>query len=351
MKPIRHRFMKAAAACALSGIAILGAASGVSAVEYSHFIGQDKNQAKDKQNATSDAEQKAVAKIEASPDMAGKLAAAGEFIKKYPKSTLRSKVVGYITQEVNKIQDAPQRLTQLENLLTIFKEPADSEIISPILVETYFKENRPDDGFRIASAYLAKNPNDVAVLTQAALEGVEQAKKREAKFAQQSLQYGTKAIEMIEAGKKPESFDDARWAEYRTRWLPVLYQSLGLLSMMTGNKADARVKLDKAVALNAKDPFSYVLLGSILNDEYQQLAEQHKAASPGPLKDSILKQAHSKLDEVIEAFAHAVGLSEGNAGYQQLHDQILQDLQAYYKYRHNGSTDGLQQLIDKYKMP
>jgi hypothetical protein len=340
--------MKAAVACAISGIAVMGSVPRASA-EYSRFARQDKGQAK--QNAPSDAEQKAVAKIEASPDMAAKLAAASEFVKKFPKSTLRSKVVSYVAQEVIKIQDAPQRITQLENLLTVFKDPSDAEVISPILIETYFKENRPDDGFRVTAAYLAKSPNDVAVLTQASLEGVEQAKKREAKFAQQSLQYGTKAIELIEAGKKPEAFDDAKWSEYQSRWLPVLYQSLGLLSMMTGNKADARAKLDKAATLNAKDPFTFVLIGSMLNDEYQQLAEQHKAASPGPLKDSILKQAHTKLDEVIEAFAHAIGLSEGNAGYQQLHDQILQDLQAYYKYRHGGSTDGLQKLIDKYKMP
>jgi len=350
MRPILYRFIEAAAACALSGFAVLGLASQASA-EYSHYSVQDKNQAKDKQSAPSDAEQKAVAKIEASPDMAAKLAAAGEFVKKYPKSTLRPKVVSYVAQQVTNIQDAAQRITQLENLLTVFKETSDAEVITPILIEAYFKENRPDDGFRVAAAYLAKNPNDIAVLTQTALEGVEQAKKREAKFAQQSLQYGSKAIEMIEAGKKPESFDDARWGEYRSRWLPVLYQSLGLLSMMTGNKPDARAKLDKAASLNAKDPFNFVLIGSMLNDEYQQLAQQHKAASPGPLKDSILNQAHTKLDEVIEVFAHAVGLSEGNAGYQQLHDQLLQDLQAYYKYRHNGSVDGLQQLIDKYKMP
>ena len=29
----------------------------------------------------------------------------------------------------------------------------------------------------------------------------------------------------------------------------------------------------------------------------------------------------------------------------------MQPLTAYYKYRHNGSTDGMQQLIDKYKKP
>jgi hypothetical protein len=353
MNPIRSRMMKSAAACALSVVAFSGSASLAASAEYPHYRRQEKNQSNDKnkQTAPSDAEQKAMAKIEAAPDIAAKLAAAGEFTKKYPKSTLRPRAVSYVAQEVVKIQEAPQRITQLENMLTVFKEPSDGEVIYPILIDLYFKENRPDDGFRVASAYLAKNPNDVAVLTQAAIEGVEQAKKKEVKFAQQSLQYGTKAIELIESGRKPQTFDDARWGEYQTRWLPVLYQYLGLLSMMTGNKADAKAKLDKAVSLNEKDPFSFVLLGSMVNDDYQQLAEQHKAASPGPLKDSILKQAHAKLDQVIEYFAHAVGLSEGKPGYQQLHDQILQDLQAYYKYRHGGSIEGLQQMIDKYKMP
>ena len=67
------------------------------------------------------------------------------------------------------------------------------------------------------------------------------------------------------------------------------------------------------------------------------------------MKDSVLKQALAKMDEVVDMFAHAVGLSEGDAASQVLHDQTLQDLQAYYKYRHGGSADGLQQLIDKYK--
>lgn len=348
MKPIRSRFIKAAASCALltmicSGTTVLAA----SAAEPSPYAKQDKG----KQAAPSDGERKEMAKVETAPELAAKLVAAGEFIKKYPKSTLRANLVSHIAQEVLKIQEAAQRITQLENMLTVFKEPSDGEVINPILIDLYFKESRPDDAFRVAAAYLAKTPNDVAVLTQVSLEGVEQAKKKEAKFTQQSLQFGSKAIAFIEAGKKPEAFDDAKWAEYQTRWLPTLYQSLGLLSMMMGNNTDARARLDKAASLNAKDPFTFVLIGSMLNDDYQQLAQQHKAATPGPQKDSLLKQAHAKLDEVIEFFAHAVGLSEGNAAFQNLHDQILQDLSAYYKYRHGGSSDGLQQLIDKYKMP
>jgi len=351
MRSILPGLTKSVCACAMAAAIFPGSTLLASTVRDSQ---QQQDQSKDKgkqQPATSDAEQKAVAKVQAATDVPTKIAAAGEFIKKYPKSTLRSNVIGHIAGEINKSDNNAQKITQFESMLTVFKENSDGEVIMPILIDLYFKDNRPDDGFRVATEYLAKNPNDVAVLTQASLEGVEHAKKREAKYVQQSVQFGAKAIEVIEANKKPESFDDAKWNDYRTRWLPILYQSMGLLSMMTGNKADAKTKLDKAATLNPKDPFTYVLLGSMLNDEYQQLAEQHKAASAGPLKDQLLKQALAKLDEVIDMFAHAVGLAEGNTAYQSLHDQILQDLQSYYKYRHGGSSDGLQQMIDKYKTP
>jgi len=310
---------------------------------------QGKDQTKSKQESASEGEQKAMAAIAAAPDAAAKLQAATDFIKKYPKSTLRAKVVGFVAQEANKTTDNAQRITQLENLLNVFKEPSDLDVIQPILIDAYAKAERLDDVFRVAASYLAKNANDLAVLTQVSLIGIDQAKRNNAKFAAQSQQYGNKAVELIESGKKPEAFDDAKWSEYQTRWLPVLYQSLAMISFVSGDKAGARAKIDKALALNGADPFSYVLLGTVVDDEYQQLAQKHKMLSAGPMKDTVLQQALAKMDEVVDIFAHAVALSEGNAAYQQLHDRVLQDLQTYYKYRHNDSIQGLQQLIDKYK--
>jgi hypothetical protein len=43
-------------------------------------------------------------------------------------------------------------------------------------------------------------------------------------------------------------------------------------------------------------------------------------------------------------------VSEGNATLQPVRQQFLQDLEAYYKYRHNNSTAGMQELINKYKV-
>jgi tetratricopeptide (TPR) repeat protein len=306
-------------------------------------------QSDDKPAQASEAETKAIAKITAAPDTAAKMLAAGEFVKKYPKSSLRAQVAAQLARDIAQLQDAPKRVSLFENLLTIFKEPSDAEVINPFLIDAYIASDRPDDAFRVGADAIAKNPGDLTTLTNLAIIGVNQIKKNNPKYAQQSQTYGAKAIELIEAGKKPDSFDDARWAEYQAVMLPQLYQGMGVVAMVSGNRTDARAKLEKAVSLNSADPFNHFLLGAMLNDEYTQKAQEFQKQSPGPLKDVKLKEAEGLMDNVIEIWARVVGMSDGKPQYQQLHDQVLQDLQSYYKYRHGGSVDGLQQLVDKYK--
>jgi hypothetical protein len=301
----------------------------------------------------SEGESKAAMKVEAAADTAAKLQAAAEFLKKYPKSTLRPKVAGYLATEINKTADNSQKITFFENMLTVFKEPTDADIINPVLFDAYLKADPPraEAAFKLASDVVARDPNDLTSLTQIAILGVDQARKGNAKYVPQGLQSAEKAIKLIESGNKPANFDDARWSEYQTKWLPFLYQSAGLMTMVTGNKEESRSKLEKSASLNPSDPFTFLLLGSLANEEYQDLAEKHKNQAAGPLKDSLLDQAQRKMDQVIDLYAHAVALAEGNPPYQRLHDQILGDLETYWKYRHAGSLDGLQQLIDKYKKP
>lgn len=306
-------------------------------------------QSKDKAAQVSEAETKAITKITSAPDAAAKILAAGEFVKKYPKSSLRAQVAAQLARDIGQVQDPAQRVSLFENLLTVFKEPSETAVITPFLIDAYIASDRLDDAFRVGADSIAKNPTDLTTLTNLAIVGVNQVKKKNPKYAQQGLTYGTKAIEIIEGGTKPDNFDDARWAEYQTTMLPQLYQGMGVLAMVSGNKADARTKLEKAASLNSADPFNHYLLGGMLDDEYNQKAQEFQKQSPGPLKDIKLKEAEGLMDNVIEVWARVVGMSEGKPEYKQLHDQVLQYLQSYYKYRHGGSVDGLQQLVDKYK--
>jgi hypothetical protein len=213
----------------------------------------------------------------------------------------------------------------------------------------YTTAGRLDDSFRIADLQLKKNPNDVTLLTQMTLLGIDQARSKNPKYVPQSVKYGAVAIELIETNKKPESMEAAAWTEYQTRWLPLLYQYLGLVSLMSNERDEAKVRLQKSAEINANDPLTFMYLGILVNQEYQQLAEEHKKVGDGPLKADSLKAAQAKMDEVIELFAHFVALSEGNAQLKPAHDQVLADLTSYYQYRNKGSKEGLDQLIAKYK--
>lgn len=305
--------------------------------------------AQDKGPQVPKGEAEAMQKIQVAPDTATKLKLAGEYIKKYPKSTQRAQVVGYVGQEISKTPDATQKITLLENALTVFNGPTDGDLLNPILLDAYIKANRIDDAFSFADKTIAKTPDDVTTLTQITRVGIDQLKQRNTKYVQQTQQYGGKAIQIIESGNKPASLTEASWSDYKTQSLPQLYQWLGMLSLMTGNAADAQTKLEKSAALNPSDPFTYYLIASLANNDYQKMAEQYQKQSPGPLKDSLLQQAQAKMDQIIELFARTVALSEGNELYKALHDQSLEDLQSYYKYRHGGSIKGLDELIAKYK--
>src|SRR5207237_241914 len=143
------------------------------------------------------------------------------------------------------------------------------------------------------------------------------------KFVSQSLQYGKHAIQLIETNHKPAALDDATWASYKTDVLPSLYQSVGLLNLMKGDRAAARAGYAKAAELAPADAFNVVMLAGILNDEYQNEAKRYQTMPDGPAKDEELKKAQSLMDATIDAYARAVAVSEGNANLQQVRQQYM----------------------------
>ncbi|MFL6230799.1 MAG: hypothetical protein ACJ741_18655 [Pyrinomonadaceae bacterium] len=312
---------------------------------------QEQKQGEQKQKGgASDAESKAAQAVQSAADPNAVAVAASEFVKKYPKSSLRPQVARAVLSKIAAVQDPAQRATFAEGFSKIFDSPDEAMLAAPVIIDAYVDAKRYDDAYRLATPdAVAKFEDPLGVMISLAITGADQVRQQNPKYVPASQQLGLKAVELIEGDKKPARVDDARWGEYKTKWLPQLYQSLGLLSLASGDKADAKAKLAKALALNPTDANTYILLGAIANDEYQQTAQQHKAAS-GAAKDELLKQAQAQLDVVIDAWAHAVALTEGDARADQMRAQLMQDLESYYKYRH-GSADGLQQLIAKYKKP
>ena len=300
-----------------------------------------------KENVTvPEAETNAAKAVQAAADPAAKLTAAEAFVKKYPKSVVRKQVADYLVEQLAVIKDPKQKLALSERYEAIFNSDAETNAIKPVQFDAYIESQQFDDAFATGERILAQHPDDVRVLSNLAITATEQAKKGNATFISQGSLHGGKAIELIEADKKPADMDAATWSTYKGL-LPKLYQEMAILALLQRNMPDAQTKLEKAATLNPTDPFNFMVLANITNDQYQEVAKTYQAKPTDELK----AKANQLMDQMLENYGKAAAMSEGKPEYQPLHDQVVKDMTPYYKYRHNNSTDGLQEFINKYKKP
>jgi len=342
----RSRFMPSLASVFASAI-IVASFMGVSGslTAYAQTKPDAKPEAK-----PSEAEAQAAMAVQAGPDATAKLTLAEAFIKKYPKSSARPDVAGYMANEISRVDDAGQRLILAERYQKAFTSEAELERIRPILIDAYARGKRVDEAFTMGAAVLAKQPDNIEVLTTLAIAGTDEVKRQNNKYSEQTLQYGLKAIELIEGNKKPANFEDARWT-YQTSLLPHLYLHMGALAVASGKMAEAKPRLEKAIALNPTDPTGYVFLGGVVDEEYTKAAEAFQALPAGSEKQEALRKATELMDKVIDLYARALGAASDKPEFKKMYDQVTEAITPYYKYRHNRSTTGLQELIDKYKTP
>lgn len=297
-----------------------------------------------------EAEAKSAKAVEAAKDSPAKFVAAEEFLKKYPTSKARPQIAGYMATHVFGFTDATQRLAAAQKYIAVFTDPTETTLVKPALIDAYLRLKQFDEAFASAASYLATDTEDVQIRVMLAIAGADLVRSQNVKHIKATQDYGMKAIELIEADKKPAALDNEAWIKEKAM-LPTLHQQMAVLSLVQQKPAEAQISLEKAVKLNPTDPFNQFLLGSIANIEYQSIAQTAQALPPGKSKDEMMQKVHAQLDKVIEHFARTVALATGKAQYQPLSTQVMQDLTVYYKYRHNNSAEGLQKYIDGYKLP
>jgi tetratricopeptide (TPR) repeat protein len=298
-----------------------------------------------------DAEVRAAKKVEAASGPAAKIEAASEFIKKYPKSSLRRAVAQRVVVEVRLAADAAKKVSYAEASAELFRDSSERVLLDRLLLEAYVGSKRFEDAFKRAGALLETNPNALDILVPMTIVGAEQATRGNLTFSQASLKYGTTAISLIESDTKAAALGqtEVQLKEYKEYWLPLVYQSLGGLAFASGDDDEAKARLRKSIALNPSEPQAYLLMASIADSEYQHFAKEYKSARAGTQQDELLKKALATMDAAIDYYAHAVALFGNNQAYKQIAQNVQSDLTKYYLYRHNNSTDGLKELIDRYK--
>lgn len=300
-------------------------------------------------SAQSTTEADALAAVKLATNPTTKLTAAEDFIAKFPNSTARVDVAGVIAGEILKVKNGMVALTLLERANAIFTSEKEREVLKPAALEAYVIGNKADEAFALAAEMLAKNPDDIQVLTRMTQEGTEEASRKNRKYANVSLQYGLKAIALLEGNTKPSSVADDVWTVQRGK-LDRLYQQTAILYLAVGNANEAKARLTKATTLSPRDPSNYALLARVMNVDYLAQENAYEAMTDVKSKQEAQKNLEALLDSIIDAYARAVGLATGRVEYQSLLQSVIPDLTVYYKIRHNQSIKGLQELINRYRV-
>jgi hypothetical protein len=307
---------------------------------------QQKDQPKD-QPKVSDGERQAAQKINAAQGPDAKLKAAVEYLKKNSKGGLRPQVAENIANEIGMVNDPGQRLSLIGEYNKAFNQPAEADLIKPTMIEALSRQNKFEEVVAEGGKYLEKNPEDVVVLTLVAYAGANLTQKNPSNAAavQTATKTGAKAVELMEADKKPEKMNAEYWNNFRNSWLPRLYQAQGVVHFFTNNKPAAKESLEKSMGLDPYDANTLMMLSNIQSDEYQALATKYQTEK----KSALLDQALARMDELVDTLARAAAAMEGDARYQQMQPQVMEQLKQYYSFRHDNKTDGLKELIEKYK--
>jgi tetratricopeptide (TPR) repeat protein len=217
------------------------------------------------------------------------------------------------------------------------------------LTDLFVNQRKYAEAMTLAKEILAEEPDNVTAPIVLGYGGYVLAvtTKNESGNAE-AMNYAGKAIQAIEAGKAPEN-----WVPFKSKddALGYLYYSLGYLQRTT-NPTEALANFIKAAQFDSeikKNPQTYVFITAAYEGEYaKQSAEYerlYKDKDETPESKLAVANVNQLVDRIIDALARAVANAGTDAPAQAAKAQWLARLTELYKFRHNNSDTGLNEMI------
>src|SRR5260370_12875875 len=206
------------------------------------------------------------------------------------------------------------------------------------------------DAYALAKHVLNDDSNNVKVLIPLGYSGViASTEARNESFNAEAANYAQKAIQLIESGKAPDS-----WAPFKNKEdvLASLHYALGSYSLKT-KPENAIADFIKAAQMDSDHktaPSTYYYLAlAYQNGPYKRLSEDYSKRysnqAESPESKAALENVNKVLDKIIDAYARAVALAGSDPQHQNAKAQWMARLTELYKFRHNNSDAGLNELI------
>ncbi len=247
----------------------------------------------------------------------------------------REYVKRFGTDQDPHVPEVRRFVTEYERVMRIY------ELHSAYVARKYAKT------FEVGRLILQTDPENfyaLATLTQA---GYDSAQTGDSSLNEETVGYARKAVAAAGADKlsNPDPFASLEAAR------GFLNLALGWF-LRTQSPVEAAAALVRAAQSDSQyneDPLTYNLLGiAILKGEYAQVSAEYNAKfgnkPPSPEQEAMWDRIIKLGERAIDAYARAVALST-KPEQQEGRSKMLTQLTALYKNFHNGSDDGLKDLI------
>ncbi|MGB7621260.1 MAG: hypothetical protein WBN92_02825 [Terriglobia bacterium] len=204
-------------------------------------------------------------------------------------------------------------------LLDEYAKTVDDPETRPLIYEQYVRsylrlENRAKV-LEYGEKALALNPDNIEIIALTASAYL--LKPMEIEAAMTQVQKAVTIADALDLKPRPPALTDEQWAKQKNQWKSLAYSTRGLVELQKDESIEAAVAdLEKARDFSPANPLVEYRLG-------------------------IAYWKSKKIDEAIAALARSAAVPS------EIQTQASQLLEAYYKARHNGSTEGLKELIEK----
>jgi hypothetical protein len=218
-----------------------------------------------------------------------------------------------------------------------------------LLLLVYHDKNFAE-AYPLAKQVLADDAENVKVLIALGYGGymsTTEAKKEG--FNAEAVQYARKAIQLIEAGKAPDT-----WEPFKNHddTLASLTYAIGFMELRT-KPEEAISRFLKAMQYGSDlktTPSTYYYLAlAYQNGLYRKLSADYSARFADKPETAESKTALAALNRVIDlmidAYARAVALAGDDPKHQAAKAEWTKPLTEFYKFRHDNSDAGLKELI------
>lgn len=274
-----------------------------------------------------------------------KTATYNEFRKHFKGDTAKANELAKKWLACPEVAGEEQISAYLKNFVSLYEKANRKDQITDLV---YNKKDFPK-AFEVGKAVLADEPENLKVLIDLAYAGFASATAKNETFTADAVTYAKKAMQLIEAGKAPD-----KWEPYLGKDDALAYLN-NIIGQLTVQKtpSDALPYLIKVAQYESKLkklPFTYgTIAGAYEAGEYAKLSAEYKACCEGkdetPQSKLALENINQVIDRMIDAYARAVALSGTDPANQAAKKEWMDSLSTWYKYRHNQSDAGMNEMI------